>query len=41
MLRRGVLDTHYVIKFVSYLRQVCGFLGALWFPSIIKLTTML
>ena len=27
---------HYVIKFVSDLRQVCGFLGALRFPPPIK-----
>ena len=29
---------HYVIKFFSDLRQVCGFLCALWFPPPIKLT---
>jgi hypothetical protein len=29
---------HYVIKFVSYLRQVGGFLLVLWFPPPIKLT---
>jgi hypothetical protein len=28
---------HYVIKFVSHLRQVCGFLQILWFPPPIKL----
>ena len=28
----------YVIKFVSYLWQVGGFLQVLWFPSPIKLT---
>ena len=28
---------HYVIKFVSDLRQVCGFLRVLWFPPSIKL----
>jgi hypothetical protein len=28
---------HYVIKFVSDLRQVCGFLRVLWFPPPIKL----
>ena len=30
---------HYVIKFVSDLWQVCGFLGVLRFPPPIKLTT--
>ena len=30
---------HYVIKFVSDLRQVCGFLRVLGFPPTIKLTT--
>jgi hypothetical protein len=30
---------HYVIKFVSDLRQVSGFLRVLQFPSPIKLTT--
>jgi len=29
---------HYVMKFVSYLWQVGGFLRALWFPPPIKLT---
>ena len=29
---------HYVIKFVSDLRQVCGFLQVLWFPPPLKLT---
>jgi hypothetical protein len=29
---------HYVIKFVSDLRHVCGFLQILWFPPPIKLT---
>jgi hypothetical protein len=29
---------HYVIKFVSNMRQVCGFLRVLWFPLPIKLT---
>ena len=29
---------HYVIKFVSELRQVVGFLRVLWFPPPIKLT---
>jgi len=29
---------HYVIKFVSNLRQVGGFLRILWFPPPIKLT---
>jgi hypothetical protein len=33
---RGV--QHYVIKFVSDLRQVCGFLWVLQFPPSIKLT---
>jgi hypothetical protein len=30
---------HYVIKFVSYLRQVSGFLRVIQFPPPIKLTT--
>ena len=30
---------HYVIKFVSDLRQVSGFLQILWFPPPIKLTS--
>ena len=34
---RGVLDTHYVIKFVSDFRQVGDFLQVLWFPPPIKL----
>jgi len=29
---------HYVIKFVSDLQQVGGFLRVLWFPPPIKLT---
>ena len=32
---------HYVIKFVSDLRQVKGFLWVLWFPPPIKLTVMI
>jgi hypothetical protein len=32
------LIQHYVIKFVSYLRKVSGFLRILWFPPSIKLT---
>jgi hypothetical protein len=32
---------HYVIKFVSDLRQVAGFLQLLWFPPPIKLTIMI
>jgi len=32
---------HYVIKFVSDLRLVSGFLWVLWFPPPIKLTAML
>jgi hypothetical protein len=32
---------HYVIKFVSDLRQVGGFLMVLRFPPPIKLTTMI
>jgi hypothetical protein len=32
---------HYVIKFVSDLRQVGGFLQVLRFPPPIKLTTMI
>jgi hypothetical protein len=30
---------HYMIKFVSDLRQVCGFLRVLLYPPPIKLTT--
>ena len=30
---------HYVIKFVSDLRQVGGFFRVLWFPPPIKMTT--
>jgi hypothetical protein len=30
---------YYVIKFVSDLQQVSGFLRGLWFPPPIKLTT--
>ena len=29
---------HYVIKFVSHVRQVGGFLRVLWFPPLIKLS---
>jgi hypothetical protein len=29
---------HHVIKFVSVLWQICGFLRVLWFPQPIKLT---
>jgi hypothetical protein len=29
---------HYVIKFVSDLQQIGGFLRVLWFPQPIKLT---
>jgi hypothetical protein len=32
---------HYVIKFVSDLRQVSGFLRVLWFHPPIKLTAMI
>jgi hypothetical protein len=32
------LIQHYVIKFVSDLRQVSDFLRVLWFPPPIKLT---
>jgi hypothetical protein len=32
---------HYMIKFVSHLRQVCGFLQELWFRPAIKLTAMI
>jgi hypothetical protein len=32
---------HYVIKFVSDLRQVCGFIRVLRFPPSIKMTTMI
>jgi hypothetical protein len=34
------LIQHYVIKFVSNLRQVNGFLQVLWFPPPIKLTKL-
>jgi hypothetical protein len=30
---------HYMIKFVSDMQQVCGFLRVLWFSPPIKLTT--
>jgi hypothetical protein len=33
------LIQHYVIKFVSNLQQVSGFLWVLWFPPPIKLTS--
>ena len=36
---RGV--QHYVMKFVSDLRQVSGFLWVIWFPPPIKLTSVL
>ena len=32
---------HYVIKFVSDLQQICGFLWILRFPPPIKLTNMM
>ena len=32
---------HYMIQFVSDLRQVGGFLGVIWFPPSIKLTAMI
>jgi hypothetical protein len=32
---------HYVIKFVSYLRQVGGLLWVLWSPPPIKLAAMI
>ena len=32
---RGI--QHYVIKFVSGLRQVCDFLRVIWFPPSMKL----
>jgi hypothetical protein len=35
------LIQHYVIKFVSDLRQVSDFLWVLWFPEPIKLTAMI
>ena len=35
------LIQHYVIKFISDLRQVGGFLQVLWFPPPISLTTMI
>jgi len=35
------LIQHYVIKFVSYLRQMGGFLWVFQFPPSIKLTTMI
>jgi hypothetical protein len=36
-----ILNYHYVIKFVSDLRQVGGFLWVLRFPPPIKLTVMI
>ena len=36
-----IWSIHSVIKFVSDLRQVGGFLRVLWFPPPIKLTTMI
>jgi hypothetical protein len=39
--RSGRCVQHYVIKFVSDLRQVGGFLLIFWFPSPIKLTAMI
>ena len=36
--RSGLGVQHYVIKFVSDLRQIGGFLQVLWFPPLIKLT---
>jgi hypothetical protein len=32
---------HYVIRYVSDLRQVSGFLQVIWFPPPIKLTAMI
>ena len=40
-LCRGVLDTIYVIKLVSVLRQVGGFLRVLRFSPPIKLTVII
>ena len=37
-LDQGEVLEHYLIKFVSGLRQVGGFLRVLWFPPPIKLT---
>ena len=37
----GVLVQHYMIKFVSELRHVGGFLLVLWFPPPIKLTLII
>jgi len=34
-------SAHYVIKFVSDLQQVGGFLQVLWFPPPIKLNAMI
>jgi hypothetical protein len=39
--RAGQGVQHYVIKFVSDLRQFGGFLRVLWFPAPIKLTAMI
>ena len=39
--RSGRGEQHYVIKFVSDLRQVGGFLQVFWFPPPIKLTAMI
>jgi hypothetical protein len=38
MARCTLYVQHYVIKFVSDLRQVCGFFQICWFPPPIKLT---
>ena len=40
-IRSGRGVQHYMIKFVSDLRQVGGFLRVLLFPPPIKLTTMI
>jgi len=40
-LDQGEDVQHYVIKFVSDLRQVGDFLWVLWFPPSIKLTAMI
>ena len=39
--RSGQGVQHYVIKFVSDLRQVSGFLRVLWFPPPMKLTAII
>jgi len=43
LIKRGEVYSmqHYVMKFVSDLRQVGGFRRVLWFPPLMKLTAMI